>query len=359
MTRALLLSFVAALAALPAAPNLPTPPNVDGYWGVALGLHPVEAARRDFAFPPDVVEVAETGATHVLLPITALLDAIDGHVIDDDPETVDDEQLRAVFTKLRRVGLVPVVMPFLRLRDPEPTEWRGNLRPTDPEAFWASYEAFVLRYARLAEEADAPLFAIGSELSSMSGPETSPRWSRLAGRVRQVYGGRLAYVSNHDALDQSGPYEHVDVVGVSAYFRLTDSADASELELRAAWSSIGERLERLAAEANRPLVLFEIGYPSLDGGAIRPWKYTIGTPVDLEEQRRAYAAACAELVDAPWLEGAFFWTWFGPGGPYDRYYTPRAKPAEKELRRFLWARTTKPQRDALGNALAMSATTAP
>lgn len=352
MTRALLWLFVLGLASLPAAPNLPTPPTVDGYWGLALGLHPLEASRRDFAFPPDVVEVAETGATHVLLPVTALLDTVDGHAIEDDPETVTDEQLRAVFARLRQVGLVPVVMPFLRLRAPEPRQWRGNLRPADSDAFWASYELFVLRYARLAEEAGAPLFAIGSELSSLSGPETSARWSRIAARIRQVYGGRLAYVTNHDALDQSGPYEHVDVVGVSAYFRLTDSNDASELELRAAWQQIGERLERLAAEANRPLVLFELGYPSLDGGAIRPWKHTLGTPVDLEEQRRAYAAACAELVDAPWLEGAFFWTWFGPGGPYDRYYTPRGKPAEKELRHFLWARTTEPRHDEAGSALA-------
>ncbi|MCB1733536.1 MAG: hypothetical protein KDI21_23895, partial [Halieaceae bacterium] len=79
---------------------------------------------------------------------------------------------------------------------------------------------------------------------------------------------------------------------------------------------------------------FEVGYPSLDGAAIAPWDHTRGAPVDLEEQRRAYAAATAALLElAP--AGVFFWTWLGEGGRFDRHYTPRGKPAEAVLRRYL------------------------
>ena len=84
----------------------------------------------------------------------------------------------------------------------------------------------------------------------------------------------------------------------------------------------------------RPVVLFEVGYPSIDGAGLAPWDDTIGAPIDLEEQRRLYRAACDTILTSSHLAGAFFWNWFGPGGVYDRTYTPRNKPAEQELRRF-------------------------
>ena len=34
------------------------------------------------------------------------------------------------------------------------------------------------------------------------------------------------------------------------------------------------------------------------------------------------------------LAGALFWNWWGPGGPEDRWYTPKGKPAEAVLRRW-------------------------
>jgi len=77
-----------------------------------------------------------------------------------------------------------------------------------------------------------------------------------------------------------------------------------------------------------------------DGAASRPWDYTVRAPVDLEEQRRCYAA----FVDA-WrgaaLAGVYFWDWSGPGGASDAHYTPRGKPAEAVVRRWFAEREAR------------------
>jgi len=231
----------------------------------------------------------------------------------------------------------------VRVRGGSPGDWRGVIRPSDPDAWWRSYGRFVLAQARLAARERVELFAIGSELTSMTVPEHAARWGALARSVREVYPGPLTVSLNHDALDRTAPVAHVDVVGVSAYFPLADDPDASGAELRLGWARAAARLRALAARTAKPLVLLEVGYPSMDGGAVRPWDYTTSAPIDLLEQHAAYRAFVdtATAPDASFLRGAFAWTWLGPGGPHDRWYTPRDKPAERELRRLLRHATTR------------------
>jgi len=329
---------LATLLMMPSWAPEPAPPEVSGYWGLALGMYPAEARRRGFDFPPDVQELADLGATHVTLAIPWHSDDVHASTIAPGPESVDDAQLLAVAERVRRAGLAPVIMPFIRLTHGKRSDWRGAIEPEDAELWWRSYRRFILHYARLARSARAPLFAIGSELTTMTGDENSARWAELAAAVRAVYPGRIAYVTNHDALDRRAAMHSVDVVGVSAYFELTDDPEAEPAVLRAAWRGIVSDLRDFGREVQRPIVLFELGYPSADGGAVHPWDYTSGSVVDLEEQRRAYHAAVEAIADAPEIEGALFWTWFGPGGPHDRWYTPRGKPAEAELRRLMMAR---------------------
>ena len=81
-------------------------------------------------------------------------------------------------------------------------------------------------------------------------------------------------------------------------------------------------------------IFTEVGYPSLDGGAVNPWDYTQVTAVDLEEQRRAFSAFIKSWNGVEQLGGVFFWDWYGKGGAKDRRYTPRGKPAADEIKRW-------------------------
>jgi len=321
-----------------AAPVQAPPDDGSGLWGVGIGAWPSEARRRGFAFPPDLEEVRHLGANHVLVPITVEQETLDSSTVGPGAETLSDADLVALIRTAHRARLRVTLMPLIEVREGERDHWRGVLKPADPERWWSTYEEVIDHYAEIASREDVSSFVVGSELSSLAGEEHSPRWRRITGVAKARFDGALAWVSNHDALDRRGPLPFVDIAGVSAYFPLADGPDDSEAELSEAFGSAVAALSRYRREVRLPLVLFEVGFPSVDGGAMAPWDYTSGAPIDLEEQRAAYEAVARALAEAPFVEGALFWGWFGPGGPHDRYYTPRGKPAEAELARLMRAR---------------------
>lgn len=322
MIRPLLLVAV-ALGAL--TPDPPRPPV--GLFGFAVGVHPEEARRQRFRYPPRLEPLESLGASAILLaPQLPIANRRASVVGAGDPS----EHLQ-IARRARRRGLAVVWMPRLALAEAGADDWRGNLSPQDRGRFWRSYRDAIVSHARWAAEEGVALFAIGSELSSLSGPETASRWAAIAEAVRGEVDAPLAFVANHDALDQRGPFGAVDVVGVSAYFPVGRDP-------RRAWRDAAERMAALAEETGKPLVVFELGCPSRVGALQSPWDDTVATPVDLEGQRRYFAAARRALVGQRWLHGLFVWEAFGPGGPHDRSYTPFGKPAAREVARLLWGR---------------------
>lgn len=306
-------------------------------WGMAVGLYPRGAEALGLELVPDLGELRALGADSISLPVAWSQADLHASRLAPDDDTVADADLAAALGRGRALGLTTALVPHVTLRAGAADHWRGKLAPRDEDRWWRSYTAFILHYARLARAQRVELFVVGSELSSLQGAAHRERWRTVIGRVRAVYPGRIVYVANHDALDDVAPFALVDVAGVSAYFPLSTKIDATQAELSEGWWRVGGRLRSLKRQVQRPLVLFEVGYPSIDGAATAPWDYTIGAPIDLEEQRRAYRAAADALLVSPWIDGAYFWIWFGAGGPYDRHYTPRDKPAERELGRLFRA----------------------
>ena len=318
----------------------PHGPDANGYWGFSVGLYPAEAERRGFAFPPDFEELRSTGARDVVLPVSFRQEGVTAVELLSSPDTLPDATLRHVIRDAHEARLGVVLLPLVDLVGGGPGEWRGVLRPANVDAWWRSYTRFLLHYAELAQTEGVEMLVIGSELSSLSGPGSEARWAGLTRSVRATYDGPLAYGANHDALDLRAPFAFVDVVGVSAYFPLTRSKDGRSGNLYAeSWRRIARRLARLRRELDKPLVLLEVGYASVADATQHPWDYTSSMPIDLEEQRAAYAALTDVALDADWLDGVLFWNWLGPGGAHDRWYTPRGKPAMAEATRLLRGRT--------------------
>lgn len=333
---ALVALCLVSLSAAPEARTLPVHPPAR--WlaprGAALSLFGPAFERRGLAFPPDACELAERGADTVLLPVLLEQWGARGSEVRWSAEGVDRRTLRAVMRRARGCGLRVVLAPLLEVRGGEPGVWRARIRPADEDAWWRSYGANVLELAGLASDEGAHGLVVSHELTSLSRSRDAWRWRALCRRVRGRWRGPLAAVVNHDALDARLPFEAFDVVGVSAYFPLTHRLDPDAAELARGWRRASARLEAFHRRVRRPLVLFEVGYPSLDGAASAPWDHTIGAPVDLEEQAMAYRAAVDALERMRFVEGALFWSWGGPGGRWDRGFTVRGKPAERELRRY-------------------------
>ncbi len=278
-----------------------------------------------------LAEIADTGATDVALVVSWSQATVASTTIGPTRAvTVDDDQLRHAVQRARRLGLAVTVFPILDVRKTREGAWRGTLAPADIDGWWRSYEAFILHYARIAQAEGASALIVGSELATTEA--WRDRWFHLIGRVEDAFDGALIYSANWDHFESVSFWQRVDYIGVSAYFELTDDSDASEADLTRAWRARRDELVAYAKRVGKPLWITEIGYPSMDGAARWPWNYTRKAPIDLEEQRRCYAAFVAAWDGVESLGGAFFWIWWGDGGPKDRTYTPRGKPAEAILR---------------------------
>lgn len=297
--------------------------------GVALGLF---SADLRFDYQPLLEEIRRLGATHVLLAYVWWQDDVRSSEIrplgDWSPT---DAQIEATIRAAKALRLHVTTMPIVRMVKSSREEWRGRIAPEDEDRWWASYRAFILHAAKISAAQGAQRLSVGSEL--LSREMMRPRWVDLIERVRaETPSLELMYSANWDHYEQVTFWDLVDVVGLTAYFELTRKNDASEGELALAWAPIRGALEQWSRRIGRPLVLTEIGYPSLDGGAAWPWDETRAAPADLEEQRRAYRAAARTWSGASFVKGLYWWNWFGQGGPGDTSYTPRGKPAADVIR---------------------------
>jgi hypothetical protein len=308
--------------------------------GVALGLF---AEDVSFSYAPLLQEIAELGATHVAL-IVPLYQTHAGSVALR-LHTRLSPSLGAVAEAVRaahRAGLEVTLFPIVRLEAPRgPGEWRGTLAPTDRAAWFTSYEGLLGDLAAVAALTRATRLVIGSELSSLDGEADLPRWRQLVDRMRALYGGTLVYSVNWDHYRQARLFELVDEIGVVAYFNLRDKNGPSDVEaLAGRWRSLRAELEEwLGGHGGKPFVFSELGYRSRAGCSAAPWDEGAGGAVDLDEQRRAFAAFRRAWVDpgvpSALLEGLYIWNWYGYGGPGTSGYTPRGKPALDEVERLL------------------------
>ncbi|MFZ9888006.1 MAG: glycoside hydrolase family 113, partial [Myxococcota bacterium] len=161
-------------------------------------------------------------------------------------------------------------------------------------------------------------------------------WRRLIEGVRRGSSSRLYYSANWDHFEPIRFWDALDEVGVTAYFELTRSDDApSSEQLRAAWRDPARALKALRERTGRPLIVTELGYPSIRSAARYPWDETRKAPLDLPLQAQLYDAACKALSAEKAIDGLYFWNWFGFGGTDDGTYTPRGKPAAASMRRCL------------------------
>ena len=276
--------------------------------------------------------------------------------------------LRALVANAHAAGLKVMVKPHLEMRGYEPTpaeirifrgadeEARQNLmarvrkqvegRPrvwhndiemkteADWQAWFARYEGYILAYARPAAEAGVDAFCVGRETDKAAIAREAD-WRRLVAHVRDVFKGPLTYSANFDSYARIGFWDALDVIGISAYFPLTDEPAPTSGRLDAAWDEVMTPLEVFARKENRRVVFTEIGYPAVASAARRPWDDARG-PADVWLQARLYEAALRAVSRRPFLAGTFFWLWEGVARPpfKDASFSIQDKPASFVMARW-------------------------
>lgn len=293
--------------------------------GIALGLF---SADPEFDYTGLIKEIRDAGATHVSVVWVWWQKDLGATEVRSVPRwSATQAQVVAALEAVKALGMHATLFPIVRLQDPDPGQWRGRIAPDDEDRWWQSYTEYILLAALLAKHAGSDRLSVGSEL--LTREPMRDRWLELVDRVRlRAPELELLYSANWDHYRPVAFWDAVDVVGLTGYWELTRDLDASADALAAAWRGPQRELREWAATIGRPLVFTEVGYPSLEGGAAWPWDETRKAAVDPEEQRRAYEAFVRAWSDVDYLQGVYFWNWFGFGGPEDGNYTPRGKPAQ-------------------------------
>jgi hypothetical protein len=284
-----------------------------------------------------LAELMDTGTQWLSLIVTCYQEtAASTEITCDLPRTPTDDDLLHALQTARELGLKVMLKPHLDLNSDD-AHWRGDIGDGfESEAQWSAwfdaYETMIVRYAALAEDQRLEQFCVGTELAGTSGREAE--WRAVVDAVRDVYSGELVYASNHGEENSIAWWGALDYIGVDAYYALTSSNDPTLDDLLAAWRMRLNRFQALSQRFDKPIVITEIGYRSVDGANREPWAWGTKGEVDLHEQAICYRAALESFWAQPWLAGIYWWNWDTDpeqGGEQDIGFTPHGKPAEEIL----------------------------
>jgi hypothetical protein len=245
-------------------------------------------------------------------------------------DDMTDTELRAAIHDAHALGLAVLVKPHVWV----PERWAGAVA-MNSEAAWqewfAHYRLELERVARIAEEGKAEALAIGTELTATT---QRREWNDLIAAARAVYSGRLLYVAHNVDEAEAVPFwDQLDAIAVTLYPPL--GADDDRDGRRGAMRAVGERLDALAAQTGKSIVIGEIGLRSAENAPAKPWE-------SAEERTSAPDPALQATVIADWLAaldrpsigGVLIWRWFtdpDAGGSTDTDFTVQGKPAEHIL----------------------------
>ena len=300
--------------------------------GTIRGITVVDWSRDGYDHVDEnmIAEIRSTGATHVAILTTAYQSTPQSSEIYTDPQrTPSIDAVARLLGEARSHGLSTTLKPHI---DPEDGSWRASIDPADPQKWFASYRAWLLPLASLADSLGCSQLMIGSELAGTIRHEKE--WRGLIADVRALFRGEILYAASWDEASNVGFWDALDAVGVDFYFPVTNRRDPGRLEILAGWQPSLQRLQRLQRQTGKPVILTEVGYRSVDGAGRAPWEYRSAGEIDLQEQADLYWAMLEAIAGAEWITGLYLWNWqaVGSGGALDKDFTPRGKPALQELR---------------------------
>jgi hypothetical protein len=287
-------------------------------------------------------ECVQMGATWVAITPFGRVEDLRGTGVDLVFEASFTDNRAAVARAIAMAharGLHVMLVPHLWV---ESGEWRALIDPGTDDGWrrWAaSYRAFVLEWASVAEEEQAELLSAGVELRSWVTTKRAPSFEAILRDLRGVYHGLLTYSANWDDVDQTVILGGVDVIGVNAFYPLAERDGATDETLLEGGGRVRDKVHALAEEWNKPVLFTEIGYTTRADPAVKPWEWPDamkGVVPDQRAQARAYRALLAPLLDEPDFAGFFVWRVYSDPNDVSQEaewgFSPRAKLAELVVR---------------------------
>jgi Ca2+-binding RTX toxin-like protein len=244
-------------------------------------------------------------------------------VFADPAKTESDASLLAGFRAAHAAGLSVVFKAALSPLDGTPTH---ALAPSDAASFFASYKAEIVHLATIAQQAGVETFVIGNEMGSLTGSQYRAYWADIIGAIRQVYQGELTYAAATDEAWRVSFWDQIDTIGVNTYPPLTSSTTPTVQDLIHAWNEVPfnpyyaaafgykspvDFLHSLSLQYDKPVLMTEVGYRSIDGTAISPGSWTTSPTANESAQADAYNAFFQVWTakGGSWFKGVELWQW--------------------------------------------------
>ncbi len=240
--------------------------------------------------------------------------------------------------ELRKKGIKIMIKPQIWVWRGEFTGFIEMKNEEDWKTLEAEYSEFILTYADLANEVNAELFCIGTELEYFvkARPEY---WSELIKQIKTIYRGKLTYAANWDEFKRTPFWKDIDYIGVDAYFPVSQEQTPTIEACIEGWKKYKSLLKKYTDSINKPILFTEYGYRSVDYSGKEPWKSDRSmNKVNLEAQVNTTKALYDTFWNEPWFAGGFIWKWFTfhdkAGGNENSQFTPQNKPVEAIIKNY-------------------------
>jgi len=249
-----------------------------------------------------------------------------------------EQGIRQYAKELQHKGIKLMIKPQIWV-------WRGQFTghiSMDSEGQWKvleeSYSSFILMYAAIAEETNAALFCIGTELEKFV-INRPVYWKILIQKIKKVYKGKLTYAANWDEFKHVPFWNELDYIGIDAYFPLTAKKTPTIEEFEAGWQPHKIEIQKTQKKFNTPVLFTEYGYRSIDFTGKKPWdSKRITGSINLLAQKNGLQAIHNQFWKEDWFAGGFIWKWFHKhievGGENNNRFTPQNKPAQDLLKKL-------------------------
>lgn len=297
--------------------------------GVAILIYAHDSAPPD-TFGKLLDQLADDDVNSLAIAFPVYTDGPRSNSVHRGEATPPDQYLVSVIDQARARGFGIMLRPLLDESSLPPPLWRGQIAPSSPSAWFASYGSLILDYARMAQKESVDSLVIGSELNSME--PSVEAWRSLIAQVRQVFSGQVTYAFNWGSTFRTDFWPQLDFVSIDAYFPLDRTpARATAPQMTADWQRWLDLLKRIDQPYGKPIVFTEVGVVPKVGAQLKPWNREVTGQLDLEVQRAYYEATCSAASGV--LSGLFWW-FVGPApasnlAPDD--YNPLGRPAERAL----------------------------
>jgi hypothetical protein len=320
--------------------------------GITIGpiestLHP-ERGYGSPAYERGLDEAVRLGATWISLTPFGRAWDLKATGVDNRFELPLPENQKAMLRAVRQAharGLRVLLVPHLWV---ESGGWRAEIDPpgeTGWQSFAEGYRNFVLAWARFAARAHIDMLAVGVELRSWVTTTHAPSFLPILRDIRAAYPGPLTYAANWDDVDQTVILGELDVIGINAFYPLTDKPNAGLAQLEQGGREVAKRVKALAELWQKPVIFNEFGYTARPDPALRPWEWPDhmhDVKVDAPAQAAAYHGLLRGMLETAELRGAFVWRLYADPDDLSQEaewgFSPRGRAAELVLRGAYWSR---------------------